>query len=68
VKQHIFYVRGYFRALAAYTNEYGDISSNQLDLVGKVVKILSYIEEIMKSISCDSASVSMIIPFIHGLH
>ena len=32
-----------------------------------MVKVLSYIEEITKSISCDLASVSMIIPFIHGL-
>jgi len=45
-------------ALAAYATEYGDIqhlSPSQLDLV---VKVLSYIEEITKSISCDSASVS----------
>ena len=33
----------------------------------KVVKVLSYIEEITKSISCDAASVSLIIPFIQGL-
>ena len=57
-------------ALAAYATEYGDIqqlSPNQLDLIGKVVKVLSYIEEITKSIPCDSSSVSMIIPFIRGL-
>ena len=57
-------------ALAAYATEYGDIqqlSPNQLDLIGKVVKVLGYIEEITKSISCDSASVSMIISFIRGL-
>ena len=57
-------------ALAAYASEYGDIqqlSPDQLDLIGNVVKVLSYIEEIAKSISCDSASVSMIIPFIRGL-
>ena len=57
-------------ALAAYATEYGDIqqlSPNQLDLIGKVVKVFGYIEEITKSITCDSASVSMIIPFIRGL-
>jgi len=57
-------------ALAAYATEYGDIqhiSPSQLDLIGKVVKVLSYIEEITKSKSCDSTSVSMIIPFIRGL-
>ena len=57
-------------ALAAYATEYGDIqqlSPNQLDLIGKVVKVLGYIEEITKSISCNSASVSMIISFIRGL-
>ena len=32
-----------------------------------MVNILGYIEEITKSISCDSASVLMIIPFIRGL-
>jgi len=32
-----------------------------------VVKILSYFDKITKFISCDSASVSMIIPFIRGL-
>ena len=57
-------------ALAAYATEYGDIqqlSPNQLDLIGKVVQVLGYIEEITKSISCNAASVSMIIPFICGL-
>ena len=73
MEQHIFYDRSYFGtkvALAAYAIKYGDIqqlSPNQLDLIGKVIKVLGYIEEITKSISCDSASVSMIIPFIRGL-
>jgi len=31
------------------------------------MKVLSYIEEITKSISCDAALVSLIIPFIRGL-
>jgi len=54
-------------ALAAYATEYGDIqhlSPSQLNLIRKVVKVLSYIEEITKFIS---ALVSMIIPFIHDL-
>ena len=57
-------------ALAPYATEYGDIQQltpNQLDLIGKLVKVLCYIEEITKSISCDAASVSLIIPFIRGL-
>ena len=57
-------------ALAAYVTEYGDIqqlSPNQLDFIGKVVQVLGYIEEITKSISCDAASVSMIISFIRRL-
>ena len=57
-------------ALAPYATENRDIqqlSPNQLELTGKVVKVLSYIEEITKSISCDAASVSIISPFIRGL-
>ena len=45
----------------------GIYSNFQLDLIGKVVQVLGYIKEITKSISCDAASVSIIIPFIRGL-
>ena len=44
---------------------YTATSPNQLDLIGKVVKVLGHIEEITKSISCDSASASMIIRTFH---
>ena len=57
-------------ALAAYTTEYEDVqqlTTNQLDLAGKVAKVLGCVEEINKSISTDAASVSLIIPFIQAL-
>ena len=43
------------------------LTSNQLDLVNKVISALSPIEEITRSISTDAASVSLIIPFIRVL-
>ena len=50
-------------ALAAYTTEYGDVqqlTATQLDLAGKVVKVLGCIEEITtcKSVSTEAASTS----------
>ena len=56
--------------LAAYATEYEDVRQltiNQLDLAGKVAKVLGCVEEITKSISTDAASVSFIIPFIQAL-
>ena len=55
-------------ALAAYATEYGDVRqliTNQLDLAGKVVKVLGCVE-ITKSISTETASVSLIIPFVQA--
>ena len=57
-------------ALAAYATEYGDVwqlTNSQLDLAGKVVKVLGCAEQITKSISTRAASVSLIIPFIQAL-
>ena len=57
-------------ALAAYATEYEDVrqlTTNQLDLAGKVAKVLGCVEEITKSVSTDAASVSLIIPFIQAL-
>ena len=56
-------------ALAAYSTEYDlvQLSPHQLDLANKIVAALSPIEEIMKSISANAASVSAIIPFIRML-
>ena len=58
-------------ALAAYATEYNcnisQLTSNQLDLVNKVISALSSIEEITRFISTDAASVSLIIPFIRVL-
>ena len=51
-------------ALAAYATEYGDVqqlTGIQLDLAGKVVKVLGCIEEITKSVSTEVASTSLII-------
>ena len=45
-------------ALAAYATEYGDVqqlTGIQLDLAGKVVKVLGYIEEITKSVSTETS-------------
>ena len=56
-------------ALAAYAIEYGGVqplTAAQLDLAGKVVKVLGCVEEITKSISTDAASTSLIIPFIQA--
>ena len=56
-------------ALAAYATEYGDVrqlTTNQLDLAVKVVKVLGCVEEITKSISTEAASVSLIIPFVQA--
>ena len=53
-------------ALAAYTTEYGDVqqlTGIQLDLAGKVIKVLGCIEEITQSASAEVTSVSLIIPF-----
>ena len=57
-------------ALAAYATKYFDIipfTSNQLDIAAKVVKVLSLVEEMTRSISTDAASVSLLIPFIRTL-
>ena len=56
-------------ALAAYSTECDipTLNTHQLDLISKVIAVLSPIEEITKSISTDEASVSLIIPFIRAL-
>ena len=53
-------------ALAVYATEKSviQLSSHQLDLVTKVVTVLSPIEEVTKSISADAAAISVIIPFV----
>ena len=54
-------------ALAAYAIEYGGVqqlTTAQLDLAGKVVKVIGCVEEITKSISTEAASTSLIIPFL----
>ena len=55
-------------ALGAYATEHSitQLTSNQLDLITKTVKVLSPIEEITNSISTDEASASVIIPFIRA--
>ena len=53
-------------AFATYATEYSipQLTANQLDIVGKIIAALSPIEEIMKAISANAASVSLIIPFV----
>ena len=53
-------------ALAAYATQYSicQLTTNQLDLVDKIIAALSPIEEVTKAVSADSVSVSCIIPFI----
>ena len=56
-------------ALAAYASEYCDIvplTSVQLNIATKVVKVLGMVEEMTRSICTDAASVSLIIPFIRA--
>jgi len=57
-------------ALAAYAAENSNVqqlSSHQLDIMKRVIEILSPIEEITRSISADLASVSIIIPYLRIL-
>jgi len=53
-------------ALAAYATEYGipQLSSNQIGLAVKVVRVMSAIEEVTKSISVSAVSASVIIPYV----
>ena len=56
-------------ALAAYATQYSicQLTTNQLDLVDKIIAALSPIEEVTKAVSADSVSVSCIIPFVRML-
>ena len=56
-------------ALAAYATgkDIPVLSSTQLDLAEKVISILGPIDEITNSILANSASVSVVIPFVRML-
>ena len=56
-------------ALAAYGIEYSvsQLTSHELELGTKVVSALSPIEEVIKSISADAASTSVVLPFVRIL-
>ena len=56
-------------ALAAYSTESDTpiLSATQLDLAEKIVAALLPIDELTNSVSADSASVSVIIPFVKML-
>ena len=43
------------------------LTSNQLDIINKVITVLTPVEEITQSISSDASSASVIIPFIRAL-
>ena len=51
----------HLQSMSLNMGEIQQLSPNQLDLIGKVVKVLSYIEEITKSIFCDAASIIPIV-------
>ena len=53
-------------ALAAYATEYNipQLTANQLSICDKVIKVMTPIEEVTKSISADAAAISVIIPFV----
>ena len=58
-------------ALAAYVTEYGDVqqlTTTQLELARKIIKVLGCVEEITKSISTEAASTSLIIYFVQAFH
>ena len=57
-------------ALAAYAAENSGVqqlSSHQLDVMKRVIEILSPVEEITRSISADLAAISIVIPYIRIL-
>ena len=56
-------------ALTAYAtgSDMPILSANQLDLAEKIVSALLPIDELTNSVSADSASVSVIIPFVKML-
>ena len=56
-------------ALAAYSTEHDipQLTSNQLDIINKVITVLTPVEEITQSISSDASSASVIIPFTRAL-
>ena len=53
-------------ALAAYATEYNipQLTANQLSICDKVIKVMTPIEEVTKSISADAAAISVVIPFV----
>ena len=56
--------------LAAYAAENSGVqqlSSHQLDVMKRVIEILSPVEEITRSISADLAVISIVIPYIRIL-
>jgi hypothetical protein len=55
--------------LAAYSTEHDilELTANQLNLINKLVIVLSHIEEITQCISCENSSATVIIPFVRAL-
>ena len=53
-------------ALGAYASEYTipQLTPRQIDIANKVIKVMTIIEEVTRSISADAATVSVIIPFV----
>ena len=54
-------------ALAAYATEHGSItmlSPNQIELTRKLIVALEPVEEITKTVSTDTASISVLIPLV----
>jgi len=68
---HFKVILGQNMALAAYATEYEgftQLTTNQLELIGKVGKVVGCVEQITKSISTDATSVLLIIPFVRTFH
>ena len=56
-------------AIAPYRSEYSLpvlLTNHKLDLINKIIAVLSPAEELTQSISTDAASISLIIPFIRN--
>ena len=71
MEQHIVHVavQEQKMALAAYSTKHDipQLTSNQLDIINKVITVLTPVEEITQSISSDASSASVIIPFTRAL-
>ena len=57
-----------FAACAIEYEDFAQLTTNQLELIGKVVKAFGCVEQITKPTSTHAASVLLIIPFVRAFH